>query len=90
MDLQHYVQSFSHGQITIPKQFRDKLGLNGKFWLRMYLDGNKLISEPSQPTFNKAEYLQKLAKMKGDWFNVKEWKKIRKEINGRFQRYDSA
>lgn len=85
MSLQHYAQSFSQGQITIPKSFRTQLGLGNKFWLKMSLDQNKIILEPTHTPINRAEYQKKLLSIKGDWFDEKEWQKNRQALAKRYK-----
>lgn len=83
MNGQMFVKSFSQGQITIPKIFREKLGLENNFWLKMTLNDDKLIAEPvgNEPKLKKQA--TKLLSVRGDWFNVSDWKKTRQEITDR-------
>lgn len=83
MNGQAFVKSFSHGQITIPKSFREKLGLEENFWLRMMLDKKRLIVEPIVGEVNKKNLAAKLSKVKGDWFSFSDWKKTRDEVEKR-------
>ncbi|MBI2008184.1 AbrB/MazE/SpoVT family DNA-binding domain-containing protein [Candidatus Amesbacteria bacterium] len=85
MSLQHYSQSFSQGQITIPKSFRTQLGLGDKFWLKMILDQNRIILEPALPYSSKTDSLQKLLAIKGDWLDEKELKRNRQQVEKRFK-----
>lgn len=80
MQLQQYVKSFSHGQITIPKSFREKLQLDDEFWLKLMLVNGKVIAEPIDQKPSKAAYLNKISLIKGNWFDVNEWKQIRKAV----------
>lgn len=83
MNGQVFVKSFSHGQITIPKVFRDKLGLEENFWLKMELDNDRLVVEPvlDQPKVKKQA--ARLLTVRGDWFDMSDWKKTRREISHR-------
>lgn len=83
MNGQMFIKSFSRGQITIPKVFRDKLGLEDNFWLKMALENDRLIAEPIAAEPNSKNLSRKLLAVKGDWFNVSDWKKTRREISRR-------
>lgn len=43
----HYIESFSKGQITLPKVLRDLLGLGNDFWLKVYEDKGKSRTQHS-------------------------------------------
>lgn len=84
MNGQVFVKSFSHGQITIPKVFRDKLGLEENFWLKMALENNdRLVAEPVVDKPKPENLAAKLLTVKGDWFDMSDWKKTRREISHR-------
>ncbi len=83
MNGQVFIKSFSKGQITIPKVFRDRLGIRDDFWLKMAIDGNKLIAEPVSDAIRPKNVADKLLKVKGDWFNLSDWKKTRAEVSRR-------
>lgn len=79
-----FVKSFSQGQITIPKSIRDEMGIGKDFWLKVYIDDEKIVAEPvSKSKMGRDEYLLKLKKIKTDWFDEADYKNIRKEINKR-------
>lgn len=79
-----YIKSFSQGQITIPKAFRDNLGIGNDFWLKLYLVEGKIIAEPvGEERVSRDGYLSELMTIKGEWFDVDEWKKMKKEISKR-------
>lgn len=84
---QKYIKSFSHGQITVPKEFREELGLGDEFWLKLYIDQNKIVGEPVGPKITLKSYREKLLKLDTSWFSEKKWqaesKKIREEIKRR-------
>lgn len=78
-----YIKSFSQGQITIPKEFREELGLANEFWLKLQLVNQAIVAEPMERKVNRKEYLKKLQKIKGDWFDMKDYRKIRQEFRKR-------
>jgi AbrB family looped-hinge helix DNA binding protein len=41
-----YVKSFSKGQITIPKEVREVLGIGDEFWLKLSIENGKIVAEP--------------------------------------------
>ena len=65
MNGQMFIKSFSKGQITIPKVFRDKLGIRDDFWLKMGIDGNRLIAEPVSDETRPKNLADKLLDVKG-------------------------
>lgn len=87
MNTVRFVKSFSNGQITIPKEFRDTFGIAKEFWLKLSLEDGKIIAEPIEKGKNKTEYAQTLLAIKGDWFDETELKtnrdQIEKQINER-------
>lgn len=85
MTLTHYLKSFSHGQITIPKEFREKLNLPQPFWLKVTLKGQKLVALPLKHDATPKDYAKRLLTIKADWFNPSDWKKLRSEINRRLR-----
>lgn len=83
---QRFVKSFSHGQITIPKEFREHLRLSDEFWLQLAIADNKIIAEPVMTGRDDADsgsFASRLLKIKGDWFDIGDWKKVRKEAGKR-------
>lgn len=87
--LQTFVQSFSQGQITIPKKFRDELNLDSVFWLRLFIDNQKrIIAEPVEKDEDKSDYLDSLLSIKGDWFGADDYAKMRKSIKLRLSKND--
>ena len=81
-----YIKSFSQGQITIPKEFRDKLNLGTDFWLKLKLVNQKIVAEPMEKKVNKKDYAETLLEVDGSWFDIDDYKKMRKEIRKR--KYD--
>lgn len=83
-----FVKSFSNGQITIPKEFREKLGLSDDFWLKISEEGSKLVIEPVPTEHGTTNYAQKLLDLSGDWFDIKEYKTTRAEVEKRLKKND--
>lgn len=81
MNTIRFVKSFSNGQITIPKEFRDAFGIAKEFWLKLYVQNGKIIAEPVEETISKSAYSKKLLSIKGGWLNPKEVKKNREQID---------
>ncbi len=84
--IERFVKSFSKGQITIPKAFREKLGLGDVFWLRLRLEGGKIVAEPVREGRSTEHYHKRLLKIKGKWFKSKEWQEVRKEFAKRIRK----
>ena len=80
MKIIKYVQSFSSGQITIPKLFRDKLKMSKKFWLKMYISADKIVAEPVEKIVDKTGYQKKLLDISGDWVNSNEVTRNRRKV----------
>jgi len=83
MDNVTYIKSFSKGQITVPKDVRESLGLNDEFWLKLYTDGEKIIAEPIEKKKDTSGYQKKLLTIKGRWFKSKQIAANRKQIEKR-------
>lgn len=83
---QKFVKSFSHGQITIPKDFRDQLQLTPEFWLKLAIESGKIIAEPVATTSPDPDYAQTLLYISGAWFDEKEWQQNRKRVKTRLSR----
>ncbi len=85
-----YVKSFSKGQITVPKDIREELGLGDDFWLKLSVAGGKLIAEPAeaQPKLSPQEYAKTLRTIKGGWFSREDHEKFREEFEDHFTRND--
>ena len=89
MSMVKYVKSFSKGQITIPKELRDRFGLGDDFWLRLSVDEDRLIAEPVDYGSVKPEnYLNDILNIKGDWLSLKELKDTRKAVEKRLSNND--
>lgn len=87
-----FIKPFSKGQITLPKDYREYLGIDEDSWLKVSLKGEKILLQPVEdfdelrriePEFNKEVYLRSILKIKGDWFNEKEMRRARKEVERR-------
>lgn len=79
-----YVKSFSRGQITIPKEIREELGVPEEFWMKMSVDNGKIVVEPVQKTQSKDDYVNSLLSMNTDWFSeddYEDYKKVRQEAD---------
>lgn len=80
MNTVRFVKSFSKGQITIPKELRNALGIVNEFWLKLYIQNGRIIAEPVEKEKNREDYAKKLLSIKGEWFSQKEHEKIKQEI----------
>lgn len=80
-----YIKSFSKGQITIPKDIRKIVGVGDDFWLKVYVQEDKIVAEPVKTTKDNKKYLEKLLKIKGDWFSYEDYKKIRAEVENKLK-----
>jgi len=85
-----YIKSFSQGQITIPKEFREELGLENEFWLKLQLVNQVIVAKPmeNEKKINQKEYAESLLEVDGSWFDVEDYKKMRKETRKRKKQYD--
>jgi antitoxin PrlF len=84
-----FVKSFSRGQITIPKEIREELGVSEEFWMKMFVDNGKIVVEPVQKIPSKEEYLKKLLSLDTSWFTEEDYddyKKIRQEADEHVER----
>lgn len=90
MNTVRYIKSFSKGQITIPKEIRKTIGVGDDFWLKVYIDDNKLIAEPVGDPQDKSKYLESLLKVKGSWFSFKDYKSIRNLTEKRLKVRETA
>lgn len=59
-----YIKSFSNGQVTIPKDIRDNLGMGDNFWLKISVVEGRIIAEPLDNNQNKKSYKQSLLDVK--------------------------
>lgn len=80
-----FVKSFSKGQITIPKEMRDALGIVHEFWLKLSVQNGKIIAEPvekekNEETLNKTAYRKKLLALKQIFINPLGITKNRKQV----------
>lgn len=83
-----YIKSFSQGQITIPKEFREELGLENEFWLKLQLVNQVIVAEPIEKKISKKDYAASLLKIDGSWFDIKDYKKMRAQMRKRKKMYD--
>jgi bifunctional DNA-binding transcriptional regulator/antitoxin component of YhaV-PrlF toxin-antitoxin module len=74
-----YIKSFSKGQITIPKEFREMFGLGDDFWLKIFVDKGRIVAEPTESEQNgnisNKEYLKILERTQGKW--REDWQRLR-------------
>ena len=75
-----YIKSFSQGQITIPKEFREELGLENEFWLKLQLVNQVIVAEPIERKITAKNYADSLLEIKGDWFDMADYKKMRQDL----------
>jgi len=70
------------GQIVIPKEFRDKLGIDANVTLNLVLRGGGIYLYPIEEVIGVVEsedsYLRILEKTKGSWKD-ENWAKLRKK-----------
>lgn len=83
-----FVKSFSKGQITVPKEMREELGIGDDFWLKLWIEGGKLVAEPaeSQPKLSPKKYAETLKTIKGGWFSLNDHKKFQEEFEDHFKK----
>jgi len=55
-----YIKSFSNGQVTIPKDIRESLGLGEDFWLKLSVAEGRIIAEPMEVSQDKKSYKDSL------------------------------
>jgi len=75
-----FIKSFSKGQITIPKEFRDAFGIENEFWLKIYVADRKIIAEPMEQKKDRLKWRKRLLKMKPINISMEEIEKNREEI----------
>ena len=80
MMVTRYIKSFSKGQITIPKEFREFFGIGEEFWLKLSIHNGKIVAEPMEKETNKKNYKVKLLGIKGVWINPSEIIRNRTQI----------
>ena len=80
MNTVRFVKSFSKGQITIPKDLRNALGVVDEFWLKLSIQNGKIIGEPVEKEKDKADYAKRLLNIKGKWFDPQDVKKNRLQV----------
>ena len=80
-----YIKSFSKGQVTIPKEVREELGIGDNFWLKLYIKEGKIIAEPVERSKDKSLYTKNLLTIKGDWLDADEIKNNSKQVEKQIQ-----
>ncbi len=87
MNTVRFVKSFSKGQITIPKEFRDTFGMGDDFWLKLSLQADKIIAEPiNNGKKDIPEYRKKLLNIKGVWDLEKEITRNREQVENQLKK----
>lgn len=96
-----FIKPFSKGQITLPKNYRDFLGIDEKSWLKISLQGEQILLQPVKeertiaknpliikPKTSFKNYLKILSKAKGAFGPEleEENKTIRKEVEERLRK----
>lgn len=80
MNNARYIKSFSKGQITIPKEVRDLLGIQDEFWLKVWTEEGKIIAEPIEKTTDKTTWRKKLLQMPELFVNQDEIQRNRLQL----------
>lgn len=75
-----FIKPYSRGQITIPQDFRDYLGINEKNWLFLAIKGDSLIIKP----IKEREILDKKPSLVRPKTSLKKYLKIVSEVKGSF------
>ncbi len=83
-----FVKSFSKGQITIPKSIRDQFGIADEFWLKLSVEGRRIIAEPitEEKKLDREAWKKKLLQIKGTWNLEPEIRRMREETEKRLQK----
>lgn len=92
-----FIKPFSKGQITLPKDYREYLGIDENSWLRIALREDEILIKPVEkegqrrtikPKISLKKYLKILPQIQGAFGNelVKENRQIRKEVEKRLRR----
>ena len=80
MDTQpRFVKSFSKGQITIPKEFRDAFGVGNDFWLKLSLEQGKIVGEVVNKKVDKAAWKKLLLSLGTIDISMEEIRKNRRQ-----------
>lgn len=74
-----FVKSFSNGQITIPKEFRDKFGVGKDFWLKMSIQDGKIVGEVVEKAVDKAAFKKLLLNIGPIDISMKEIRRNRRQ-----------
>lgn len=94
-----FIKPFSRGQVTLPKNYRDYLGIDENSWLKVCLWNNQILIKPVKevesqkaikPKIGLKAYRKILFKIKGGWFDEREHKKMRNEIEKRLLENEKA
>jgi AbrB family looped-hinge helix DNA binding protein len=95
--MQHfrYIKSFSKGQVTIPKDIRNALGIGEDFWLKLFVEKGKIIAEPTEQKEDEEEFEKKRVEYRKKLLSIKttfdlgpELKRNREQIEERLKKYE--
>ena len=75
-----FIKPYSRGQITIPQEYRDFLGINEKTWLFMAVKDKSLIIKPVE----EKEILEKKGKYLKSKISFKQYKNMVLKTKGSF------
>lgn len=80
------IKANNKGQIVIPKEYRDRLGITSDVPLHVVPHGKSLllypiidIPEPEKGTYDKGKLLQALERLRGAWAESEDWKEYDKK-----------
>lgn len=76
-----YIKTFSKGQITIPKEIRDSLGLGDEFWIKLSVDQDEIRLQPvkEEKKMSKDEWIKRMMAMPPIEIDVEEIAANRKQ-----------
>lgn len=75
-----FVKSFSKGQITIPKELRNLLGIQNEFWLKLWIERGKIIAEPIEKKMDKSVWRKELLQITQMKISMDEMKRNKKQV----------
>lgn len=95
MNKSYFIKSYSKGQLTIPKEVRDSMGLGDDFWLELTMEGNKLTIKPlkdtnvvREPSTGADDYAKMLKNLDTSWFDEEQYKKLKDDLAKRKDLYE--
>lgn len=75
-----FVKSFSKGQITIPKELRNLLGIQNEFWLKLWTERGKIIAEPIEKKMDKSVWRKELLQITQIKISMDEMKRNKEQM----------